>query len=97
MKQADGVVVTFDVTDQASFDAVDTFMSLMKGNAASDIPRVLVGTKMDKTSERVISFDKAQKKANEHFYKLYVEVSAKENWNVSGAIKLLTSEIIFNR
>ena len=57
LKQAHGLVMTYDVTDQASFDAVDTFLDMMKGNVGSGIPRVLVGTKMDKVSERVITFE----------------------------------------
>ena len=51
--------MTFDVTDKASFDAVDTFVNMMKENDTSDIPRVLVGTKIDKSSERLVTFENA--------------------------------------
>ena len=59
LKKAHGIVVTFDVTDKASFDAVDTFVNMMKENDTSDIPRVLVGTKIDKSSERLVTFENA--------------------------------------
>ena len=49
--------MTYDITDSASFEAIDTFLDLMKRNVDNDIPRALVGTKMDNASERVITFE----------------------------------------
>lgn len=94
LKQANGLIMTYDITDRGSFQAVDTFLDLMKGNVDTDIPRVLVGTKMDKASERVITFEQAQKKANKHFHRLYMETSAMENSNVDEAFNMLISDVV---
>ena len=93
LSEAHGIIVTYDVTDQDSFDVIDTFLEHMQGHVESDIPKLLIGTKNDMEG-RVVSFMTAQEKANKSFQRMYVETSAKENCQVDGAFRLLTSNII---
>ena len=94
LKQAHGLIVTYDVSDQASFDAVVQYFDLVQKHADRNITRLLVGTKKDRESERIVSFEQAQQKANVYSDRLYVETSAKNNCGVIEAFHLLASEIV---
>jgi len=44
------LIITYDVTNQESFEAIDEFLEIIKGELANDIPKLLIGTKTDKPS-----------------------------------------------
>ena len=54
-KQAQGVVLCFDVTNQKSFDNVRMWFEQIESHADAGIAKILVGNKIDLADERKIS------------------------------------------
>ena len=74
-RQADGIIITFDMTNIESFKNVRTWiMSIYKVKNAT-LPKILVGNKLDMTEERVVDRATAEKMAEEYGVK-YFETSA---------------------
>jgi Ras-related protein Rab-5C len=69
-------IVAYAVTDQESFEGVDTWVASLRENAAPEILLFLVGNKCDLEEERVVTTDAGQQKATELSATFY-EVSAK--------------------
>ena len=46
-KKADGIIISFDVTDERSFKNISNWIETIKQYADPNIPRVLVGNKID--------------------------------------------------
>ena len=46
-KQADGIIVAFDLTNMASFSNVETWLKSIDKNCDELLPKVLVGNKVD--------------------------------------------------
>ena len=51
-RKADGVVISFDVTDRHSFDSVRNWVESINAHASGTAARVLVGNKIDLVDER---------------------------------------------
>ena len=62
-KQAQGVIVTFDVTNQASFKSVKLWLESIYEHAEDNVAKILVGNKVDMVNERKISEEDAKKMA----------------------------------
>ena len=58
-KQANGVIITFDVTNQLSFTNVKTWLESIYQHADPSIVKVLVGNKIDLEDERKVSSEEA--------------------------------------
>lgn len=46
-KNADAVIIAFDLTSQKSFDSVTTWLQSIFKHKSEDIPKVLCGNKLD--------------------------------------------------
>ena len=77
-KQANGVVVAFDVTNEDTFKNVRKWMESIYEHADQNICKVMVGNKIDLEEDRKISQKEAKKLADD-FSMQYFEASAKEN------------------
>ena len=86
---ADCCALTFDLTNAASFDALDKWKEGFIENAGPDDPKsfpfVLIGNKVDRESERKVHADKARAWCKENNDMLYFETSAKEGVSVNEA------------
>ena len=86
---ADCCALTFDLTNAASFDALDKWKEGFIENAGPDDPKsfpfVLIGNKVDRESERKVHGDKARAWCKENNDMLYFETSAKEGVSVTEA------------
>lgn len=80
-RQANGMIIAFDVTKQESFENVKTWMNSIYKHADPSIAKVLVGNKIDLEDERVVSKSEGMKLAHEHGME-YIETSARENINI---------------
>ena len=80
-KQANGVIVAFDLTNQLSFNNVKTWLDSIYLHADPNIVKVLVGNKLDLDDERKVSKEEAQRLADQHKMHYY-ETSAKLNKNI---------------
>mgnify|MGYP000872807846 CR=1 FL=1 len=81
-KQANGVVVAFDVTNEDTFKNVRKWMESIFEHADHNICKVMVGNKIDLEEDRRISAKEAQDLANQYQMK-YFEASAKENTGIA--------------
>ena len=80
-RQAQGMIIAFDLTNRKTFENVKTWISsIYKLAPDSTLPKVLVGNKLD-LPDRVVLKSEGQKLAEEHGIE-YFETSAMENINV---------------
>ena len=83
-KNADGILLVFDVTDESSFERIQFWMKEIESNLSLDlISLILVGNKSD-IKERTISKEKGIKLA-ESLKISYYETSALENIGIDNA------------
>ena len=80
-KNADGILLIYDITSRKSFDSLVSWTKEIRDNAPGDAVLYLVGNKSDLTKERVISCQEGTNKAEE-LGMLFIEVSAKEGDNI---------------
>jgi small GTP-binding protein len=91
LRNSDGVLFIFDLSDKNSFkDLKEKWYELYKG-VKENIVGVLIGNKCD--IDRQVSNDKAKKFAKKYGLK-YLEISAKLDINVKKSIAVLLNEII---
>jgi Ras-related protein Rab-5C len=69
-------VIAYSITDQESFDGIDSWVGSLRENADPEIILFLVGNKCDLEEQRMIPMDKGEEKAKELSATFY-EVSAK--------------------
>ena len=59
-EDTDGVVLAFDLSDQKSFESLDTWLEILKAHVSlSSVEIVLIGNKMDLEDNREISYSEA--------------------------------------
>ena len=94
LRNAEGVVIVFDVTSQDSFDNVKGWINSIKSNLGEKIiPIIIVGNKIDMENMREISKEDGNKTASENGFK-YFETSAKTGKGVDEAFKELVNQIL---
>ena len=91
-KQAQGVMLVYDVTDENSFNNLHAWMTSINENANTNTIMYLIGNKVDLVDERKTSKESAQKAADKYGMK-YFETSAKANINIKEAIETLAAEV----
>jgi small GTP-binding protein len=91
---ASGVFIMFDVTSRASFYEVNFWYKTIKKNLGL-VPMILLGNKVDLIKNRVVDFKEAKKLAEHLEIAAYLDISVKENINVSESFDLLNG-IIYN-
>ena len=94
-RNAQGIIVTFDLSNKDSFDNLKYWIQSLKANLGEDSPikKIIIGNKLD--LEREIDKETAQKFANENKID-YFEGSAKENININESITYLIRKILEN-
>ena len=95
-KNAEGVMIVYDITRTESFDNLKYWISSIKSNMENKniiIPIIIVGNKLDMTDSREITEEVASKFAKENNYN-YFETSAKTGQGVDKAIRDLVTQIL---
>ena len=87
-----GVILMYDISNRDSFDHLTNWIELIK-DTISEIPIVLVGNKIDKVDERIVSYEEGEKFAKELNVSFF-ESSGKENKNVKEPFYMLCEEVI---
>ena len=95
-KQANGVVVAFDVTSEDTFKNVAKWMESIFEHADQNICKVMVGNKIDLEDERKISKNEAEQLASKYHMK-YFEASAKQDIGISAFFETLMTEVYHKR
>jgi len=91
-KQAEGVLLVFDVTDRMSYENLHTWVNSIHEHADESIIKYLIANKIDLTEERKVTKEEGQKMAQQYKMK-YFETSAKSNINVTESIESLVKDI----
>ena len=58
-RDTDGIVLVYDITNQASFDNLTSWMEEIEEKAPSGISMIILGNKKDLAAQEVVSLDKA--------------------------------------
>ena len=91
-KNAEGMILIFDVTEKKTFDQVGDWVTSIMENKQKDAKVILVGNKID-CEERVITKEQGEELAQK--YQLpYYETSASTGQNVQKIFEALAEEIL---
>jgi len=86
-----GVCIVFDVTDRSTFSKIRSWIRMANDSLESDIPRVVLGNKIDLEGKRAVSFEEASEFCDRYGLE-YVEVSAQSGENVQNVYFNLISK-----
>ena len=93
VKNADGIILMYDITNQKSYDSISEWMEKISENLESDIPIILIGNKCDLNKERIISKEEGKELSNKYQLSFF-ETSNKTGENVEEAVLDLINKII---
>ena len=99
LRNAEGTMLVFDITNSDSFNALKDWLESIKthfGEKNISIPIIIVGNKIDLEDKRDVEKDDANKFAQENNYK-YFETSAKTGEGVDNAVRELVRQILANK
>ena len=95
-KNAEGVMLTYDITNTESFENLKFWINSIKTNLGDKnifIPIIIVGNKLDMEDMREITKENADNLSKEYNYK-YFETSAKTGEGVDDAVRDLVNQIL---
>lgn len=91
---AQGVILVYDVSNRNTFDNLQTwFNELDTYTTSKEIVKIVVGNKIDKEAERVVSRKEGQEFAKK-MAALFLECSAKTNVSVDEAFEELVRKVL---
>ncbi|KAK9845901.1 hypothetical protein WJX81_005561 [Elliptochloris bilobata] len=89
-----GILLVYDVTDDASFTNIRNWMRNIEQHASDSVNKVLVGNKCDMDEgKRAVPYSKGQALADE-FGIQFFETSAKSNVNVDEVFQSIAKEVM---
>ena len=94
-KDADGIILVYDITKKSSFDSLESWLEEIKNNSPEYAEVILVGNKSDLTDKRVVQIEEAEEYA-QHKKLSFIEVSAKTGRNITLLFEKLTNKLIQN-
>jgi len=97
LKHVDGLILSYDITNRASFDALEEWMRRIRLLGREGTPIILVGTKSDLSDSRKVSQQEAEAFAKNHDLLGPIEASAQNNVNVDECFDMLTNAVIHPR
>eukprot|EP00339_Tiarina_fusa_P023891 CAMPEP_0117035796 /NCGR_PEP_ID=MMETSP0472-20121206/25401_1 /TAXON_ID=693140 ORGANISM="Tiarina fusus, Strain LIS" /NCGR_SAMPLE_ID=MMETSP0472 /ASSEMBLY_ACC=CAM_ASM_000603 /LENGTH=175 /DNA_ID=CAMNT_0004745373 /DNA_START=8 /DNA_END=531 /DNA_ORIENTATION=- len=93
IKQGQGFLCCYSITDRGSFNEVNTFRNqILRCKDADFVPMILVGTKSDLASSRVVTYDEGRNLASDYQCPVF-ETSAKEGANIEDTFFQAVREI----
>jgi len=92
IKGSSGILLVYNITDRASFENLNAWLTEIKKNADKAIRIILVGTNCDLEDERKVTYQEGKDFAESNKMK-FIEVSAKNNINVKEAFEILVEDI----
>ena len=97
-KNAEGVILVYDVTNSESFENLKYWIGSIKSNLGENnlLPIIIIGNKIDMDDMRDINKEDAEKFSKENDYK-YFEASAKTGEGVDDAIRQLVNLVLNQR
>ena len=96
IKNSDGIILIFSITNQDSFDAIAEWMKNIRDAKPKEFPVVLLGNKIDLEDERVISKQEGEELAQKYELSFY-ETSNKTGENIEKSCLDLINKIIIEK
>uniref|UniRef100_A0A7S1EZY4 Ras-related protein Rab-1 n=1 Tax=Noctiluca scintillans TaxID=2966 RepID=A0A7S1EZY4_NOCSC len=94
-RAANGVVITYSITDRESFEHVEYWVEQLDQNACEGVQRILVGNKADLVPRKV-SYEEAEELAR-RFNMSFFETSAKTGDSVEEAFINIAASVVAHR
>ncbi|KAM6165746.1 ras-related protein Rab-26 [Erethizon dorsatum] len=91
-RDAHALLLLYDVTNKASFDNIQAWLTEIQEYAQDDVVLMLLGNKVDSAQERVVKREDGEKLAKEYGLP-YMETSAKTGINVDLAFTAIAKEL----
>lgn len=92
---AHGIILTFDITNQASFQNINRWYDEAQNYLQKSVPKLLIGNKADLASQRTVRSEEGKELADRLGVQ-YIETSAKNSQNVKLAFETLSRSILAN-
>jgi small GTP-binding protein len=93
-RDADALLLLYDVTSYSSFENISAWLSTIKESASDDTMIILIGNKVDKT-QRVVSREAGERLARDYQIS-FLETSAKTGQNVELAF-MTTAQALLDK
>lgn len=92
---AKGAILVYDITDRESFDNVSRWSQDLDRLASANVPKVLIGNKCDRTSDRQVTYKEGRECA-EQLGCAFKETSAKSNEEnrITEAFQVMATEML---
>ena len=95
IKNTDGIILIYDVTDESTFKAVPDWIQSAREKKGENYPMILLGNKIDLEDERKIKTEDGKKLAEKYGLDFF-EISNKTNVNIENSILTLVNKILVN-
>jgi len=95
-RAAMGVVICYDITDQATFDHVEYWVQQLDQHGDEAVQRILVGNKCDLADLRKVSTEDGERLASK-FNMCFFETSAKTGQSVDDAFLNIADQVVAQR
>ena len=92
VKNADGIMLMYDITDMKTFEDISGWIKSIREIKGDDFPIVLIGNKCDLKDERVVDKEDGEELATKNGF-LFFETSCKDNINVEESINAIASKV----
>ena len=96
IKNAEGILLMYDITDRKSFESITNWIEDIKEKKENNFPIILIGNKTDLEHERQVSKEEGEKVAEKYGY-IFFETSNKDGINVEESFLNLTYKILEKR
>ena len=93
VKNADGVILMYDITNKESFKSIPEWIKNVRERKGDDFPLILLGNKIDKEDKRVITKEQGEDLAEEYNIDFF-EISNKDGNNIDEAIFTFLKKIL---
>ncbi|KAL6749451.1 Rab8/RabE-family small GTPase [Haematococcus lacustris] len=89
-----GILLVYDITDEASFNNIRNWMRNIEQHASDTVNKILVGNKSDMAEEkRAVPYSRGKALADEYRIQFF-ETSAKENVNVEEVFTAIALDVM---
>ena len=96
IKDTDGILLMYDITNRISFECLPEWIKNVKDSKGKDFAMILIGNKIDLEGHRKISKEEGKEFADENELPFF-ETSNKDGINIQEAALALINKIIENK
>ena len=91
-RNAQGIMLVYDITNRKSFEAIDAWISQIDMHAGESVNKILIGNKSDMEQQRVVRVEEGQDLAA-HYNIPYFETSARTGTNVDESFYRIAKDV----